>query len=432
MKNLSLPSVQALPVKVLADSPAKADARPDMNGLAASKPSFKATLNNQIQSRQNQLKQADNKPATMDKKTVASAKDAPAVKADTAEVADDKSLDAGKKALELNAQLAAELLASSQSNNESAVVLQAPAQDTATTTVNADVLAAMMAAAMPAANKVLTTQTDASPVDAGQAAAADVGSADFKLLPTATVPQVAIDSTQVKTASTGNVAFNATPEQPKFDGETAAEHARWLDAVLPNVAKQTAGTERATELAGSDPVALVSKDKVSTEAMLPVNLPSTANTSLAMQQVASSNNISAYPGKAGWDQALSQKVVWMVGAGEQSATLTLNPPDLGPLQVVIHVHNDQADTTFISDNAEVRQALEDGISNLRNKMSESGVQLGQTNVSTSGQSQNAFQQSAQSQARSVSGAADVGDADLLTARSQPLTRVSNGLVDTFA
>ncbi|MGB2831923.1 MAG: flagellar hook-length control protein FliK, partial [Methylotenera sp.] len=72
------------------------------------------------------------------------------------------------------------------------------------------------------------------------------------------------------------------------------------------------------------------------------------------QSVAVKQTIEAYPGKTGWDQAISQRVVWMVSAGEQSATLTLNPPDLGPLQVVVSVHNGQADTRFTSDNAEVR------------------------------------------------------------------------------
>jgi flagellar hook-length control protein FliK len=32
----------------------------------------------------------------------------------------------------------------------------------------------------------------------------------------------------------------------------------------------------------------------------------------------------------------------MVGSEEQTASLTLNPPDLGPLQVVLSVSNDQA------------------------------------------------------------------------------------------
>ncbi len=145
----------------------------------------------------------------------------------------------------------------------------------------------------------------------------------------------------------------------------------------------------------------------------------------------SSNLIEAYPGKPGWDQAISQKVVWMVGTAEQSATLTLNPPELGPLQVVISVNNEKADTTFISENPDVRKALEDGIPALRDLMSEAGVQLGQANVST-GRQQEASQQSRGERdlAHSPSGA-DSQDGDK-PQTSRVITRVQNGLVDTFA
>jgi flagellar hook-length control protein FliK len=122
----------------------------------------------------------------------------------------------------------------------------------------------------------------------------------------------------------------------------------------------------------------------------------------------------------------------MLGAGQQSASLTLNPPDLGPLKVVINVHNDQADTTFISDNDEVRKALESGMSHLRDKMSESGIQLGQANVSTSQQSQQEFQQAAQNRVnqkvKNQTNEPAVEGSD----QARVTLRVSDGLVDTFA
>jgi len=157
------------------------------------------------------------------------------------------------------------------------------------------------------------------------------------------------------------------------------------------------------------------------------------NNNVAAQQLASSNVISVYPGKTGWDQAISQKVVWMVGAGQQSASLTLNPPDMGPLKVVINVHNDQADTTFISDNDEVRKALESGMSHLREKMSESGIQLGQANVSTSQQSQQEFQQTAQG-SKVFGGTNSQSNTKVVDSDSHAkvTVRVSDGLVDTFA
>ena len=145
--------------------------------------------------------------------------------------------------------------------------------------------------------------------------------------------------------------------------------------------------------------------------------------------VINQNVIMASPGKDGWDKAISQKIVWMVGAAEQTASLTLNPPDLGPLQVVIHVHNDQTDATFSSDNKEVRQALEDGMSNLRDMMKEAGITLGQTNI---GQRENRQQEFAFNS--TVNHYATRGNTteQQPTANTNTIVRSGLGLVDTFA
>jgi flagellar hook-length control protein FliK len=157
-----------------------------------------------------------------------------------------------------------------------------------------------------------------------------------------------------------------------------------------------------------------------------------SNSILGTHQLGSNNQINAYPGRAGWDQAISQKVVWMVGAAEQTATLTLNPPDLGPLQVVINVRNDMADTTFISDNAEVRQALQDGMANLREKMAESGIQLGQANVNSGERPKQEFQQAALNQQPSKFSGSDSNFPIETTTQKVDISRINNGLVDTFA
>lgn len=212
------------------------------------------------------------------------------------------------------------------------------------------------------------------------------------------------------------------------------EKQNWLEAMLPNATKQTNGDEL-SKLLQSAAKDTFSKEPKGQEVAIPANYQSTAQTNAAqaMQPLASSNTINVSPGKTGWDQAISQKVVWMLGAQEQSATLTLNPPDMGPLQIVIQVNNDQADTTFISDNAEVRQALQDGMDNLREKMSESGIQLGQANVNSGEQMKQQFQQASQhARADSALGKSMVNPSVEHVASSQTTARVANGLVDTFA
>lgn len=151
---------------------------------------------------------------------------------------------------------------------------------------------------------------------------------------------------------------------------------------------------------------------------------------VAAEQVGASSVINVAPGKTGWSEAIGQKVVWMVGAAEQSATLTLNPKDLGPLQVIINVNNEKADATFISENPEVRKALEEGMSNLRQSMGQAGVELGQANVNTNKEHQ-AFQQANKGQVEKQPGGDD-GMQDAESLPSMPIhTQVSNGLVDTF-
>lgn len=233
---------------------------------------------------------------------------------------------------------------------------------------------------------------------------------------------------------------DATPKQAVDDESTGtklilntAKDSTNKDVMLSATARQLAGDE--SKLILNTAKDNTSKDATIKDMITPANYQPLAqiNANLPVQQAGSANSINAYPGKTGWDQAISQKVVWMVGAGEQSATLTLNPPDLGPLQVVINVHNDKADTTFISDNAEVRQALQDGMSNLREKMSESGIQLGQANISSGGQAQQEFQQAMQNKAASSLLGNNVATSqEEKTISANTLVRAANGLVDTFA
>ncbi|WP_313166584.1 flagellar hook-length control protein FliK [Massilia oculi] len=91
------------------------------------------------------------------------------------------------------------------------------------------------------------------------------------------------------------------------------------------------------------------------------------------------DRIPARVGSQAWDNQVSQRIVYMVGK-EQAATLTLNPPDLGPVQIVLNVSNDQASVAFSAEHLEVRQALENALPRLREMMSESGIALNNATV----------------------------------------------------
>ena len=126
----------------------------------------------------------------------------------------------------------------------------------------------------------------------------------------------------------------------------------------------------------------------------------------------------------------------MVNGGEQSATLTLNPPDLGPLQVVLNVSNDQASVAFTAAQPEVRQALEQALPKLRETMGEAGITLGNTSVSSGSQEQQqAFAEMASGgRGRGVAGGQS-GNGGEGEAAIQPASQVRRSVlsaVDTFA
>jgi flagellar hook-length control protein FliK len=139
-------------------------------------------------------------------------------------------------------------------------------------------------------------------------------------------------------------------------------------------------------------------------------------------------------GSSGWDQALGQKITWMVAGEQQTASLTLNPPDLGPLQVVLSVSNSQASATFTAAQPEVRQALEAALPKLRDMLGESGIQLGQATVNSGDpqQQQGQFErQAAQSTSRQQGMNSESStEPAVRTARVTPSGN-GRGLVDTF-
>jgi flagellar hook-length control protein FliK len=150
--------------------------------------------------------------------------------------------------------------------------------------------------------------------------------------------------------------------------------------------------------------------------------------------------IAARVGTPAWDNQVAQKVVWMVAGKEQSATLTLNPPDMGPMQVVLSVNNDQASVTFSSAQPEVRQALLDAMPKLREMMGESGIALGNASVHDGSTGQQQAQQGEPGRSGAAPGHGDhgrtaSGSAAEAQARvdARPLRPGETpGLVDTFA
>lgn len=141
-----------------------------------------------------------------------------------------------------------------------------------------------------------------------------------------------------------------------------------------------------------------------------------------------------------WSQALGQQMVRMSTQGNQTAELDLNPPNLGPLKVVLNVVNDQAQAQFVSPHQAVRAAVEAALPHLRTSMAEAGIQLGQTSVGADSFAQansGGQQQQQQRQASNGSFGQAMGFGNDPATPAAPATpraprTLARGEVDTFA
>ncbi|NHZ99195.1 flagellar hook-length control protein FliK [Massilia sp. CCM 8734] len=160
---------------------------------------------------------------------------------------------------------------------------------------------------------------------------------------------------------------------------------------------------------------------------------------LAQAANGGADKLSARVGTPAWDNQVGQKIVWMVAGKEQSATLTLNPPDLGPVQVVLNISGDNASVTFSSGELEVRQALENAMPKLREMMDDSGISLGNASVNA-GMPEQRQDQGERATAGNGGGSGGLGgiingsaaDANERLAARTPVQGAGLGLVDTFA
>ncbi|MFP4828167.1 flagellar hook-length control protein FliK, partial [Paraburkholderia sp. BR10879] len=155
---------------------------------------------------------------------------------------------------------------------------------------------------------------------------------------------------------------------------------------------------------------------------------------------AASASIAPQVGTNDWEDALSQKVVFLSNAHQQSAELTLNPKDLGPLQVVLQVSDTHAHALFVSQHQQVREAVEAALPKLREAMEQNGIGLGSASVSDgfSRQMNQQAQQDGSGSGRSGRSGSGSGstlaatDAVDETSSAASVTQRSVGLIDTFA
>jgi flagellar hook-length control protein FliK len=79
--------------------------------------------------------------------------------------------------------------------------------------------------------------------------------------------------------------------------------------------------------------------------------------------------------------AVKDKVMMMVNQKLQQVEIRLDPPELGNVHVRVNLQNEQAAVSFVVQNQQAKEALEQNTDKLREMLAESGVEVGDTNVS---------------------------------------------------
>ncbi len=177
-----------------------------------------------------------------------------------------------------------------------------------------------------------------------------------------------------------------------------------------------------------------------TSTTVPVSLPpvfAAASPAVATSSAGLSSMLPAITvplAQPGWDQALGQRVQWLVGQQMQGAELRITPPHLGPLEVRISIGQDQQTTiNFTSPHGVVRDAIEAALPRLRDMLGDTGMNQVNVNVSQHSFAEQRRQALPQGNARDTAYASGLDREGVEAVTGAVIAgRVGAGLVDYFA
>jgi flagellar hook-length control protein FliK len=228
-----------------------------------------------------------------------------------------------------------------------------------------------------------------------------------------------------------NVARQMAVNSPKEDNSLGSQEANFSSLL------QTASTPEPV------PSDMPRRTELATTLLQPSsNAAQTANTSAVsamMPNMLASNRpadaaqtVTTPLGSGGWADDFSQKISWMVTQQSQVAELHLNPPDLGPLNVVLKLSDNQATALFTSPHSAVRDAVESALPKLREMLADNGIMLGNTSVSDQSLPDRSAERFANRNPSTMQSLGALENDNLQPAAPVAPARRHNGMVDTFA
>ncbi|EAO6623779.1 flagellar hook length control protein FliK [Salmonella enterica] len=164
-------------------------------------------------------------------------------------------------------------------------------------------------------------------------------------------------------------------------------------------------------------------------------MPTLSSATAQPLPVASAPVLSAPLGSHEWQQTLSQQVTLFTRQGQQSAQLRLHPEELGQVHISLKLDDNQAQLQMVSPHSHVRAALEAALPMLRTQLAESGIQLGQSSISSesfAGQQQSSSQQQPPARAPRADTFSAEDDLAIAAPASLQVAAYGNGAVDIFA
>ena len=238
-------------------------------------------------------------------------------------------------------------------------------------------------------------------------------------------PAVAAARTEVKGRNTADTA--AVIAKGNTPAAKAGEPS--FAAAMIESANRAAATEPGTAMRETIPVPAATQPGTNALASMQSSVASLAATAV---QAATQATINTPVGRGKWGDEFAQKITWLTSSRQdQTAELHLNPPQLGPLDVVLKVSGDQATALFTSPHAAVREAIEQALPRLRDMLADNGIALGNATVSdqtTRDSGSEAARQKASDTLNTPDGSSGPAETQ---ARVSPISR-HNGIVDTFA
>ncbi len=290
--------------------------------------------------------------------------------------------------------------------------------DAAGTTTPAPVMAALLppAPVMPSVpatpTDAVTTATVAVPEAIDKAVTAAIGP-DSKQAPPPALPQ----SVEVKQQSGGQ--FDASMVDATWQQLSGTDYQNATLAPALPAAESAAAMERLVRAPVSIDAPVSLHAPVEAARQMPAAAPDVASRMPAPVPVP--------PDHPQWGQAFGERVVWLVNQHATSAQLSLNPPDLGRLDVRINLDQDQARVLFATPHESVREAIEAAVPRLREMLADSGVQLLDVGIErhAGGRQPHLFQAPNPSSDRNAPAATPVAEAPA----AKPAMAV--GLVDYF-